>query len=452
MRRITLALPFLALGLLAGDPSEAILAQRDPAAMMADLTHLTEAIGPRLTGSARDHEAHAWALRRFRELGLATHREAFPLAQTWHRGPASARLLGDHPREVRVAQWGWTPGTRGPVTGPLVVVKDPRAVDGMKERLRGAIVLLGEPAEELDPMMMRPPLRLPEPPHHGGGFPAEIVAAKLKAAGALAILRDAGKSGEHLNMASPDPLDAVPLPAAFVPHGAYADLVAAEGARLSLRLEGDFGPAGRSFNTVAELKGSSKPDEVVLLGAHLDSWDLGTGATDNGSGAMAVLEAARILSGLKERPARTIRFVLFGGEEQGYLGSEAYAKVHQAELPRFSGVFVMDTGAGAIDAWALQGRAQVAKVLEPELAPLKAIGVTETDLRNEADTDFEPFDHAGVPAFCAEQKQHGYAVDHHGETDTLDKVIPAELKQASVVLAYTAWRVAQLPALLPRER
>jgi hypothetical protein len=436
--------------LVAGDPASDLLAQKDPAPMMAELRHLTETIGPRLTGSPQDHAAHAWALGRFKALGLRTWQEAFPLAHTWTRGHASARLLGAKPKRVPVAQWGWTPGTAGRVRGPLVVLRSPKDLPALKARLHGAVVLAGDAAAHLDPLMMNPPLKVKERPPHDEGFPVEAVAAQLKAAGALAVLRDAGKSGEHLSMTSPDPLEVADLPVAFVPHGTYGELLRAEGASFELSLGGRIGRPGRSFNTVAELPGDSA--ETVILGAHLDSWDLGTGATDNGAGAAAVLEAARLLSRLGVKPKRTVRFILFGGEEQGYLGSLAYVRAHAGGLKSVSGVFVLDTGAGAIDAFALQGRAQAAQVMLPLLEPLQSLGVTDTDLRNEGDTDFEPFDKAGVPAFCAEQKQHSYAVDHHAETDTLDKVIPAELHQAAVVLAYTAWKVAELPALLPRER
>ena len=188
----------------------------------------------------------------------------------------------------------------------------------------------------------------------------------------------------------------------------------------------------------------------MLLGAHLDSWDLGTGATDNAAGASAVIEAARLLAGAGARPRRSIRFVLFSGEEQGLFGSLAYVAKHKDELPRHSAVFVIDTGTGRIDGMSLQGRAEVEPVMRQVVEPLVALGVVDTDLRLEWGSDHLPFDEAGVPAFCFEQVQHDYSRNHHSEADTFDKLKPAELQQAAVVAALTAYRTAQLPDLLPR--
>ena len=438
----------LALTLTAGlaAQSPAALLKPQPPRAYAALKALT-ALGPRLTGSLNAAKAHAWARARFAALGLETGEMAFPLAHTWTRGRAAASLDG---RPIRLAQWGWTPGTAGAVTAPLVLLRTPADLTRLKDRLRGAIVLAAGPSVQLDPPEMAPPLKEHRKAPAEDGFPVEALLPQLKAAGALAVLTDAGKSKGRLNMNSPWKLDPQGLPVAFVAHPDYGRLCAAEGRPLRLALGGAFGPPGQVRVTWAELKGATDPGTCVLLGAHLDSWDLATGATDNGAGVASVLEAARLLVKAHAKPARSIRFVLFGGEEQGYLGSLAYAKA--VDLSRLSAVFVMDTGAGAIDGFALQHRPQAAQVLAPLLAPLKPLGVTETDLRDEGGTDFVPFDRMGVPAFCAEQIQHDYAAIHHSADDTLAHVRPAELEQAARVMAYTAWRVADLPGLLPRER
>ena len=431
--------------LAAGDPGAALLKPQPPKAY-GTLQELTTAIGPRLTGSAKDREAHAWALARLKALGLETGQLSFPLAHTWSRGAAQASLDG---HAIKVAQWGWTPPTPGAITAPMVLVKTPGDVARLKDRLKGALVLAGAPSVHLDPPEMNPPLRLHRRPVEEDGFPIEEVLPALQAAGARAVLTDAGKSKGLLNMNSPWKLEPGGLPIAFVAHPDYARLCASR-SPLTLALGGDFGPAGAGSVTWGDLRGATHPEEVVILGAHLDSWDLATGATDNGAGAAAVLEAARLLVAEGAKPGRTIRFVLFGGEEQGYLGSLAYAKAQP--LDKVSAVFVMDTGAGAINGFALQHRPQAAKILLPLLAPLRALGVTETDLRDESGTDHVPFDRLGVPAFCAEQVQHDYAAIHHSEADTLAHVRPAELEQAARVMAYTALRVADLPGPLPRER
>lgn len=435
---------FLASGLAAQSPAELLKPQ--PPRAYETLKALT-AKGPRLTGSAGARAAHAWVRAQLGALGLETGQMSFPLAHTWTRGKAAASLDG---QALHVAQWGWTPGTAGAVTAPLVLLKTPADLARLKDRLKGAIVLAGGPSAQLDPPEMAAPLKEHRPPQAEDGFPVEELLPALKAAGALAVLTDAGKSKGRLNMNSPWKLDPDGLPVAFVAHPDYGRLCGAEGKPLRLDLGGAFGPPGEVLVTWAELKGATDPGSCVLLGAHLDSWDLATGATDNGAGVASMLEAARLLVKAHARPARSVRFVFFGGEEQGYLGSLAYAKA--VDRARISAVFVMDTGAGAIDGFALQHRPKAAQVLAPLLAPLAALGVTETDLRDEGGTDFVPFDRLGVPAFCAEQVQHDYAAIHHSADDTIAHVRPAELEQAARVMAYTAWRVADLPALLPRER
>lgn len=431
--------------LVAGDPAPSLLKPQSHQAY-ATLRGLTTKIGPRLEGSAKAHEAHAWALARFKAMGLETGQLSFPLTHTWTRGTAKASLQG---RAIHLAQWGWTPPTPGAITAPLVLLRTPEDATRLKDQLKGAIVLAGEPASRLDAPEMAPPLKEHRAPEAEEGFPVEELIPALKAAGALAILTDSGKSRGLLNMNSPWKLEPGGLPIAFVAHPDYGRLCAAK-APLRLELSGDFGAPGQGLVTWAELKGAKHPDECVILGAHLDSWDLATGATDNGAGAAAVMEAARLLVKSGPKPDRGIRFVLFGGEEEGYLGSIAYTKA--TPLDKVSAAFVMDTGAGAINGFALQHRPEAAKVLMPLLAPLASLGVTETDLRDEGGTDHVPFDKAGVPAFCAEQIQHDYAAIHHSQADTLAHVRPAELEQAAQVMAFTALSVANLPNLLPRER
>lgn len=448
MRSLRAALLLAATCLQAGEPA-AILKALDQRGAYETVSALTREIGPRLVGSPAEARAHAWAAARFKAMGLTVGTEVIPMARTWTRGTAQAHLGTE---ALPVAQCAWTPGTKGPVEGPLVLLEAGKLPQDLRA-LRGRIVLAGAPSPVLDPPQMRPPLRLGPPPPEPPGLPLRRLLPELKRAGVLAILQDAAKSGEQLNMDGD--IDNAPgrsLPMAFVPHGAYARLAAAaaEGRRLRLELGGTFGPPGRTHNTVAELRGTERPGEVVILGAHLDSWDLAPGALDNGAGVAAVMEAARILSALPARPRRTVRFVLFGGEEVGFLGSAAHAARVVRERTPVSAVFVMDTGAGAVDGVALQGRAAVLPVMEPILAPLKPLGVVDSDLREETGTDHLPFHQAGIPAFCLEQRQHTYARDHHSTQDTLDKVDPAELQQCAVVMAWLGWHVAELPERLPR--
>ena len=157
--------------------------------------------------------------------------------------------------------------------------------------------------------------------------------------------------------------------------------------------------------TLGEVRGSEKPDEYVVLGAHLDSWDLGQGTTDNGTGSSVILEAARVLAHSSVQPKRTIRFVLFTGEEQGFHGSRAYVKDHESELPRISMVLAHDTGTGRVTGIGLQGRDVLKPIFESELVSLKDLGLKEINLRSMGGTDHVPFDRAGVPGFAPALRQ-----------------------------------------------
>jgi Zn-dependent M28 family amino/carboxypeptidase len=181
---------------------------------------------------------------------------------------------------------------------------------------------------------------------------------------------------------------------------------------------------------------------------------LGTGATDNGTGSMAVLEAARALTKLGVKPKRTIRFILFTGEEQGLNGSRAYVKAHTAELPKISGVLVHDTGTGKVLTVGLMGNYAVRETIDHALYPLgrsKEVGLFEPSLRSEVGSDHIPFDAQGVPAFWCIQDPADYAMTHHSQADTLDRVRWDDLTQGAQVLAVFAYNVAQLPEMLPRK-
>jgi Zn-dependent M28 family amino/carboxypeptidase len=220
-----------------------------------------------------------------------------------------------------------------------------------------------------------------------------------------------------------------------------------------VNLQGTFsGTPTTVYNTVAEIPGTEKADEVVILSAHLDSWDLGTGATDNGTGSMAVLEAARALqkSGLK--PKRTIRFVLFTGEEQGLFGSREYVKKHKDELAKISGVLVDDSGTGKVLTIGLMGNYNARETVDRVLYPLAdTAGIMEPTLRSEGGSDHVPFDEAGVPGFWCVQETAEYQKTHHSQADTLDRVRWDDLTQGAEVLAVFGYNTAQLPELLPRK-
>jgi hypothetical protein len=276
----------------------------------------------------------------------------------------------------------------------------------------------------------------------------------LHNAGALGILLDAGKEQGLLNM-SGSPNRILPLPEIVVAHEDYAlfDRLLRSGAPVRLEANIHNGLATDSvpqWNTVAEIRGTEHPGQVVIVGAHLDSWDLGTGATDNGTGAMCTLETARIIARSGLRPRRTIRFILFTGEEQGLIGSRKYAEAHAGEADSIQAVIVLDNGTGAVTGQALQGRNDLEDLWRSILAPVAALHADSVVDRNKGGTDHLSFLPYGVPGFNFNQLERGYNHTHHSQSDTYDKAIAADLMQASAVMAVSAYELANLPGMIPR--
>jgi hypothetical protein len=482
--------------------------------IMTNLGYLSDVIGPRLTGSAALKRANEWAADKMRSYGLTeVHLEPYTIPMGWERGTASARIIEpNNGRTLSVAAMGWTPGTKGKVEGDVVVLtaRTTKDLAAIKGKLKNAVVLQGVPRAlgdtgfpsgrpragaapggtpgqnpRADRTPGAPPGQSPRPDGTPAASPGQNprpdrpfgdrafgemrnfrgeLAEFLRTEGAAAILHDAGKphgllttTGGWRNMERPGAAD--PVPALYMAHEHYALLhrLATRPAPARTRVEIEVtnklipGPIA-VYNTVGEIKGSEKPDEFVVLGAHLDSWDLAQGTTDNGTGSSLVLEAARILANCGTRPKRTIRFVLFTGEEQGLHGSRAYVKQHKDELPRTSMCLVHDTGTGRVVGLGLQGRAPVKPVLEPELAALKDVGFAEINLRGMGGSDHMSFESAGVPGFAFQQDMSEYRFTHHSQSDTFDKAHEADLIQGAQAMAVIGMRVANLPALLPREK
>jgi Iap family predicted aminopeptidase len=196
-------------------------------------------------------------------------------------------------------------------------------------------------------------------------------------------------------------------------------------------------------NVIAELRGSEKPDEFVILGAHLDSWELGTGALDNGCNAALVIDALRTLKASGRKPKRTIRFILFSGEEEGMVGSRAYAVAHRNELDRAAGVVVIDAGTGKVTGFSLGGRKDTAEPLQPIVAPLKQFGAEELKTDEvEWGTDHYDFLLEGVPTLVAEQAEANYLENYHATSDTFDKVDMAQLKKHVAEMTVVAYGIA----------
>jgi len=445
----------------------------DKEQLKKDLTYLTTNVGPRLTGSPQMDQASHWTEQQFQSLGLSNvHREPWTVANSWNRGMASGRVSSPTLHELTLATSGWSPATNGTVKGQLAVVDVAKVEDLEKYRgkLAGKIVVLKGPLD-LEPPQS--PLLTPwgegtlplMHPKRGEGFDFDaygrVRSAVTKMVGeekALALLVGSEKMYGLLNMTTfGRDYQPAAYPSAFIDREDYLLLLRLADwggpVEIELNLQPSFGGKPTEvYNTVAEIRGSEKPDEVVILGAHLDSWDLGTGATDNGTGSMAVLEAARALQILGLKPKRTIRFVLFSGEEQGLNGSKAYVQVHQEELNRISGVLVHDSGTGKVLTIGLMGNYNLKETMDRALYPLaESTGLAETSLRSEGGSDHVPFDRAGVPGFWCVQDPADYDKTHHSQADTLDRVRWDDLMEGAQVLAVFAYNVAELPEMLPRK-
>ncbi|MGA7378490.1 MAG: M20/M25/M40 family metallo-hydrolase, partial [Candidatus Sulfotelmatobacter sp.] len=200
-----------------------------------------------------------------------------------------------------------------------------------------------------------------------------------------------------------------------------------------------------SANVVAEIKGSEKPDEFVILGAHLDSWELGTGALDNGCNAAMVVDALRAIKASGLKPRRSIRFILFSGEEEGLLGSRAYSTAHRPELDKAAGVIIYDSGTGKTTGFSTGGHKEVIKTAKTIIAPLRQFGLTELKTDMEWGTDHFDFMLEGVPTFVADQDEANYLENYHAVSDTYDKVDFVQLKKNVAEAAEFSFALANLP-------
>jgi carboxypeptidase Q len=197
-----------------------------------------------------------------------------------------------------------------------------------------------------------------------------------------------------------------------------------------------------SENVVAEIRGREKPDEFVLLGAHLDSWDLGTGALDNGCNVAMLIDAARVVHSSGSVPRRSIRFVLFTGEEQWMLGSRAYASAHGTELDNMDAAVIYDAGDGPITGYSLGGRKDILAAVRADLDPVRSLGVRDFTLDAGVDTDNFDFLLEGVPTLVANQEPANYILNYHAASDTFDKVDIGQLKHNVAIAAVTAYALA----------
>ena len=462
-----------------GAADEKILAGvHDHNEIMSNLEYLSDMIGQRLTGSENLKKANDWTKQRFTDYGLANpHLESWTIAHVWTRGTATARILTPAEHPLTIASYAWAANTDGPVRGPVVYVKAEKMedLDQYKGKLKDAIVITSEPIPLPAPDAPAPspamvpygdsfllvrPLRPGEKPFGFNPAFRKFLMARnefFKKEGVLAGLTDSGKPDGLLNMTSLGGRQyaIAPIPAAFVTSEGYSliwRLMKRGPVEVEVNITNTIGDRPATvYNTIAEIRGSEKPEEIVVLGAHLDSWDLGTGATDNGTGSMVVLEAARALQKSGLRPKRTIRFALFSGEEQGLNGSRAYVEAHRDEMSRVSAALIHDTGTGRVTSISLMRNYAAREVMDTVVAPLRSLGLLELSERWMTGSDHVPFDEAGVPGFFCIQDPAQYFETHHSQADTFDQAHEADLVEGAQVMAAVAYNLAELPDLLPRK-
>jgi hypothetical protein len=399
------------------------------------LQRLTDEVGGRVTGSRETRAASELILTALKDAGYADARfEDFPLESRWTRGPASGRITSPIDRPLTIGSYAWVPGTAGPVAATLVDIGAPasNALPVPAERVRGAAVLVDPQKVGVDPsFVMRAAL-----------------ARSLAAAGAAAMLVPSDKPGRMVYTSAFGFYPGAPLPVISV---AKEDarllrrLLAKGAVKLSLDLRNRFDKSPYlERNVIADLPGKDD-GEVVLIGAHYDSWDPAEGADDDGSGVAAVLEAARILRSLRVTPQRTIRFAFFSGEEEATLGSRAYVVAHEKELDSHRAVLIMDSGAQAPKGVELHGRADLEAPMKAILAPLASFGATATTLEATFDRDHGPFMAVGVPAMTLWVEPGTYDDRHHTVIDTFDAVDPHWLAVDTAVMGILAWELANTP-------
>jgi carboxypeptidase Q len=489
--------------------------------VMETAGQLTDVHGPRLTGSPQYKKAADWARQQLETWGLANaHLESWPFGRGWSFERCSAHVVAPMSFPLVALPKAWTAGTNGPVRGKVMRVKvDSEAdVDALKGKVAGMILWAGEPRElkapedggvfkrytdeQLDDIEQ---YQIPGPRAGRGPRPFDREAfqkrrrlqqalEKLYAAEKpLAVVEPSERDANVLRLGGArsykkgDPQPVTQLVVSASQWGRVARLL---DRKMDVEVEIDVRAAfheddTNGYNVVAELPGTDRKGELVMIGAHLDSWHPGTGATDDAAGSAVMMEAIRILKAIDARPKRTIRVGLWGGEEQGFLGSRAYVSEHFAsrpapresgpdEMPSFmrneppapmtvkpdhaklAAYFNLDNGTGRVRGIYLQENAAAKPVFDAWLEAVKDLGATRVTMRNTGGTDHIPFDGVGLPGFQfiqdpIEYLDGSFFGTHHTDMDVYDRLQREDLMQAAVVIATFAYNAAARGELMPRK-
>jgi len=480
--------------------------EKDNSQIMRTMHMLADVYGPRLTGSPNHKHAAEWAIKQMTEWGLKNgHLEPWDFGHPgWLNERLTAHMIAPIKDVLSCEVLAWTPGTRGPVRAKAyqVVLPDRPTQDQLsaffdkeKANVRGKIVLFGK--HIIVPVNLAPPAKrmtdeqaqqrfgpnarpfafpTPSPtptPVPGAAKPltnaqiAEQSDKFLKDNGALIRVNDAGREFRQIRAFNNRTFDVTKaVPTIVMSNEDYGRIsrILADGTEVTLEFDvvNRVYPEGTtSFNTVAEIPGTDKADEVIMLGGHLDSWHAATGATDNAIGCAIMMEATRILQKLGVKPRRTIRVALWSGEEEGLLGSQAYVKQHfgSAETPKpgyekFGGYFNIDSGTGRVRGAGVFGPPEAGNIIRHILEPFKDDGVAGANAsrsRNLGGSDNTSFNQAGLPGIGMGQDPIEYQSNTwHTNLDTYERILEGDVKQDAVEVAWCIYQLAMRDELLPR--
>ena len=452
-------------------------------------SYLTDVYGPRLTGSPNIKEAADWAQKTMKDWGLANvHLETWPFGLGWQSQRFTANALTPRAYPLIAYPKAWTPGTNGPVTGEAViaVINNEKDLDTFRGKLRGKFVLATS-MRDVTPQFTAPGHRytdaeladLAKQPEVGGGrggrgnqAGAEFTRRRTQfwvdegVAAVLDVSRGDGGTLFVQGGGSRNPKDPPSPPQIVLAVEHYGRIwrTLQKQIPVTVQIDADnkfYDADLNAFNVVGELPGTDKADEVVMIGAHFDSWHTGTGATDNAAGSAVMIEAMRLLKVTGVKLRRTVRIGLWGGEEEGLLGSKEYVKAHygdpatmqlKPEHAKFAGYFNVDNGTGLVRGVYLQGNEAVAPIFQQWMEPFKNLGMNTLSIRNTGGTDHLSYDAVGLPGFQFIQDEVEYGSrTHHSNMDVYERVQSNDMMRNAIIVASFVYHTANRDERLPRK-
>jgi Zn-dependent M28 family amino/carboxypeptidase len=435
------------------DAARIIQAALQPSALESNLRRLTDEVGGRVPGTPAMQRAVEWGVQMFKAAGAdSVHTEEFTIPYSWSEGATEMTVsatgtaldpkLAHVPKvefRVRCVSIAWAPALASVKRVPVVDVGGGSPADFAKAGdISGKIVLVHSVVLKTWNDLLA----------EYANAPPVITAAVKGKAKAIAFMatREHDILYRHTN-SNEGEIDRIPQVLVAREDGERISRLLASGHPVwaNLSIPNQIGGPIQVANVIAEIKGSEKPGEFVILGAHLDSWELGTGALDNGCNAALVVDALRAIKASGLQPRRSIRFILFSGEEEGLLGSRAYSVAHRPELDEAAGVIIWDAGTGKTTGFADGGRNDVLNTGKRLIAPLQQFGLTELKTDIEWGTDHFDFMLEGVPTFVADQEEANYLENYHAVSDTYDKVDFTQLKKHVAEAAEFSFALANLP-------